>query len=94
MLDRPIFSNHDRAFSLVSRLLARRSLSVALTTETDLRESGLTSLDMLHLMLAVESEFGITVPQNAMVPENFQSVVAIEMLVTSLQSNESISAVE
>jgi acyl carrier protein len=86
MLDRPTHSNHDRVVAVVSRLLARRSLCIALTPESDLRESGLTSLDMFNLMLAVESEFGVTVPQSAMMPENFQSIIAIEVLVTALQA--------
>ena len=56
MLDRPKHSTRDRTFAVVARLLARRSLSVgALTPDSDLRESGLTSLDMFNLMLAVES---------------------------------------
>jgi acyl carrier protein len=88
MLDRPTHSTRDRAFAVVSRLLARRPLRVALTVESDLRESGLTSLDMFGLMLAVESEFGVTLPQSAMTPENFQSVAAIEALVTALQADD------
>lgn len=86
MLDRPHESLQDRTRAVVARLLARRSITVPLTPESDLKESGLTSLDMVALMLAVECEYGVTIPQNAMTPENFQSIRSINSLVSTLQS--------
>ena len=47
-----------------------------------LRETGLTSLDMVNLMLAIEAEFDIEIPQSAMTPDNFDTVMAIENLVS------------
>ena len=40
---------------------------------------------MVNLILAVEGEFGITIPDRDMTPENFKSVLAIQSLLTSLQ---------
>jgi hypothetical protein len=51
-----------------------------------LKEIGLTSLDMVNLMLAVESECGITIPQAAMTPDHFHSIATIEALVASLHA--------
>ena len=51
----------------------------------DLREAGLTSLDMVNLMLAVEAEFDIEIPQADMTPENFRSIETIEALVAVLE---------
>jgi acyl carrier protein len=86
MLDCPHELSHDRTSAVVARLLARRSIAVTLTPECDLKQIGLTSLDMVALMLAVECEYGLTIPQSAMTPENFQSILSIDSLVSALQS--------
>jgi acyl carrier protein len=90
MLDRPHESNHEssheRTGAVVARLLARRKVSAALTPDCDLKASGLSSLDMVALMLAVECEYGITIPQSAMTPANFQSIRSIDALVSALQA--------
>jgi acyl carrier protein len=71
---------------VVNRMLARRGVATALTTESDLKNSGLTSLDMVNLMLAVEVACDVTIPQSAMTPENFTSIATIEALIATLQS--------
>jgi acyl carrier protein len=86
MLDRADELTHDRTQAVVAKLLARRSICLKLTPESDLKESGLTSLDMVTLMLAIECEYDITIPQSAMTPENFQSIVSIDSLVTALRA--------
>ncbi len=85
MLDRPHELSSDRTKAVVARLLARRSISAALTPESDLKQSGLASLGMVTLMLEVEGEYGVTIPQSAMTPENFKSIQAINSLVSTLQ---------
>ena len=42
---------------------------------------GLTSMDMVNLMLGVEAEFDFTIPQPEITPENFQSVRTLELMV-------------
>jgi acyl carrier protein len=37
-------------------------------------------------MLAVEVEFGITIPQSDITPDNFRSVASVEALVARLQT--------
>jgi acyl carrier protein len=71
---------------IVNRIMARRGVSAPFTRDSDLKNSGLTSLDMVNLMLAVESAFGIMIPQSAMTPENFTSIATIETLVSALRT--------
>ncbi len=49
--------------------------------DRQLSELGLTSLKMVNLMLSVEMEFDIMIPQTEITPENFQSVGSIARLV-------------
>ena len=72
----------DRITRIAACLLAKRGVTATPGREANLREAGLTSLDMVNLMLAVEVEFDIEIPQSAMTPENFDTVAAIEALVS------------
>ena len=49
--------------------------------DQQLSDLGISSLKMVNLMLAVELEFDIAIPQSDITPENFHSVAAIEALV-------------
>jgi acyl carrier protein len=49
--------------------------------EQQLSDLGISSLKMVNLMLAVELEFDIAIPQSDITPENFHSVAAMEALV-------------
>jgi acyl carrier protein len=73
-----------RISGLVARLLEKRGAGRVVSREQNLKDAGLTSLDMVNLMLAVEGEFDIFVPQEQMTPENFRSIAAIEALVDGL----------
>lgn len=48
---------------------------------TQLSDLGISSLKLVNLMLAVELEFDIAIPQAEITPENFHSVAAIQALV-------------
>ena len=74
----------DRIVTHVQRLLAERSISGPVSPDDDLREVGLTSLDMVNLMLAVEAEFDLMIPVEDITPANFRSVAAISGLITKL----------
>lgn len=70
---------------IVLRILAQRSIDQSITEEDDLREAGLTSLDMVDLVLSVESELDVRIPEAAITPANFRSVSKINALVTLLR---------
>jgi len=74
----------QRVVGLVHEILARRSVSRKILIEADLREIGLNSLDLVNLMLSVEGEFGLKIPDAEMTLRNFQSIAAIDALVRSM----------
>jgi acyl carrier protein len=72
----------DRIIAIASRMLLKRGVHTIPGTTDNLRDAGLTSLDMVNLMLAIEAEFDIEIPQSAMTPDNFDTVAAMESLVS------------
>ena len=78
-------SPKDRITAIACRLLLKRGVPAIPGSGDNLREAGLTSLDMVNLMLAVEAEFDIEIPQSAMTPDNFDTVAAIDVLVSVMQ---------
>ncbi|MFO1247464.1 MAG: phosphopantetheine-binding protein [Alphaproteobacteria bacterium] len=63
-------------------MLLKRGVTTIPGSSDNLRDAGLTSLDMVNLMLAIEAEFDIEIPQSAMTPENFDTIAAMESLVS------------
>jgi acyl carrier protein len=84
VLDQLARSQKDRLIRLVQQLLADESGMRSVSTEEPLTKTGLSSIDMVNLMLEVEAEFDITIPQSAITPENFRSISTIEALVVKL----------
>jgi acyl carrier protein len=80
-------STTDRVVVLVRQLMAKRGVERAPGRDEDLTESGLSSLDMVNLMLAVETEFDVKIPDREMTPANFRSVGRIEALLAGLLQN-------
>ena len=77
----------NRIIALVKSILERNAIVADLTPLTRLVDVGLTSMDMVNLMLAVEAEFDFTIPQAEITPENFQSVSTLnQMVVAQLRS--------
>ena len=72
-----------RLIALVKSILKQNAITADLEPATLLVDVGLTSMDMVNLMLAVEAEFDFTIPQSDITPENFQSVATLERLVLS-----------
>jgi acyl carrier protein len=54
--------------------------------DQQLSDLGVTSLKMVNLMVAVELEFDIAIPQSDITPQNFHSVAAIKALVVGTLS--------
>jgi acyl carrier protein len=72
---------HARVSALVEAILEQHELAVSIAPDSRLADAGLTSMDMVNLMLLVEAEFDLTIPQAEITPENFESVSAIERMV-------------
>ena len=77
-------STADRIAELVREILAKRGLDRAVDHDADLSEAGLSSLDTVNLMLAVEAEFAMKIPDRDMTPANFRSVARIDALIGRL----------
>ncbi len=84
MSDRDNSNVNERVNALVQALLAKRSIGRLVGRDDDLGESGLSSLDLVNLMLAVEAEFDLKIPERDMRPANFRSIARIEALVADL----------
>ena len=70
-----------RLLALVKSILKQNAITAEVEPNTLLVDVGLTSMDMVNLMLAVEAEFDFTIPQSEITPENFQSVASLEKMV-------------
>lgn len=71
---------------VVRRMLMERSIDGTVTADADLREIGLTSLDMVDLVLSVECAFDLQIPEAQITPANFRSISAIDALVSTLRA--------
>ena len=67
--------------SLIASILADNEIERTFSAEDSLPDIGLTSVDMVNLMLGLEAEFDITIPQEDITPEHFRSVATIEILI-------------
>jgi acyl carrier protein len=70
-----------RLLALVKSILKQNAIAADLEPATLLVDVGLTSMDMVNLMLIIEAEFDFTIPQSDITPENFQSVASLNRLV-------------
>ena len=84
MLERTGIDVKERVTGLVRQMLAKRNISRPAGYEDDLGDAGLSSLDLVNLMLSVESEFDTSIPDRDMTPANFRSIARIDALVTKL----------
>jgi acyl carrier protein len=73
----------NRIIKLVKGILDQNSLHADIAPSAKLVDAGLTSMDMVNLMLGVEAEFDFTIPQSEITPENFQSVETLERMVAT-----------
>ncbi|MBS0377911.1 MAG: acyl carrier protein [Proteobacteria bacterium] len=72
-----------RLLALIGQILDKGD-GQSLPLETALAELGMSSIKMVNLMLAVEGEFDLSIPQNDITPANFRSVASVEALLGRL----------
>jgi acyl carrier protein len=78
------FEPEGRIASIVRRLLQERTADRSFQFQDNLLSVGLTSLDMTNLMLSIEEEFSIRIPDGVITPANFKSVETIGRLLRDL----------
>src|SRR6202012_4497550 len=79
---------HLRVLALVKTILDQNSIAVQVGPQSRLVDFGLTSMDMVNLMLGVEAEFDFTIPQSEITPENFQSITTLESMIANQLHSE------
>jgi acyl carrier protein len=72
-----------RILGIVRSILRQNAITAEVSPESLLVDVGLTSVDMVNLMLGVEAEFDFTIPQAEITPENFQSVKTLRQMVVA-----------
>lgn len=76
----------DRTMGLARSIAARHAIKMDFGRDDALVDVGLSSLDLVNLMVAVESEFDILIPPAYLTPKNFHSVDAIARMVEAVRS--------
>ncbi|BCA06144.1 acyl carrier protein [Bradyrhizobium diazoefficiens] len=71
----------NRVLSVVRSVLQQNAISADVHPESRLVDIGLSSMGMVELMLKVEAEFDLILPQFEITPENFRSVKAMERMI-------------
>jgi acyl carrier protein len=85
MVDRNAGLSSHRLLAIVNQLLAKNSIARPVSIDDLLTEAGLSSIDMVNLMLAIESEFDIMIPASDITPANFRSISTIEELIARIK---------
>jgi len=91
MLAQPVVTSEIRLVTLVEDILARNASGETsgrreIPIDGNLIDIGMTSVDMVSLMLAIEAEFDVMIPPTEITPENFRSIATIEALLSRLGS--------
>ena len=86
MLFRPALHPESKIADVVHQLLRDRSIDREFAFQDNLRDVGLTSLDMVDLVLSVECAFDVQIPEAQITPANFRSIAAIDALLSTLRT--------
>src|SRR6202790_4410183 len=81
----------NRILALVKTILEQNAIAANVHPESRLVDVGLTSMDMVNLMLGVESEFDFTIPQDEITPENFQSIKTLQRMIVGQLEPEAVA---
>jgi acyl carrier protein len=85
MLDESPSLTRDRLLVLVEQILVKSAVNRPVSVDQPLTAAGLSSIDMVQLMLAIEADFEITIPAAEITPEQFRSIATIAALIDKLR---------
>lgn len=77
----------DRVGAIAADVLRKHGFSGSLDLGADLGRCGMTSIDMVELMLGVEAEFDLAIPSAEITPQNFRSVESVAALVSRIAAD-------
>lgn len=84
MLDAVSSETVAKLSSIVARIAEQNQVVHPISPTDHLVDRGMTSMAMVDLMLAVEAEFDVTIPQHEMTPTNFQSIASLAQMLDRL----------
>lgn len=85
MLEQTMDRATAQVAAVVGEVLAKHRIEGPVALDADLARFGMTSIDMVELMLGVEAEFDLSIPAAEITLKNFSSIAAIEALVARLR---------
>ena len=71
----------ERLIAVVRQILGPGAASSPMPIDARFSELGLNSIKMVSLMLAIETEFELAIPQDDITPENFTSIATVETMI-------------
>jgi acyl carrier protein len=74
----------EQLISLIRRILGPPASARPLPIDARLADLGMSSLKMVNLMLSIEVQFDLAIPQAEITPQNFDSIASVEALVLRL----------
>ena len=77
----------ERILRLVRQILGAPAANRPLPIDARLSDLGMSSIKMVSLMLAIETEFDLTIPQGDITPESFESIASVEALLPRLSGS-------
>jgi acyl carrier protein len=77
----------ERLIALVRQILGAHAAQRPLPIDARLADLGMSSIKMVNLMLAVEAEFNLAIPQAEITPLSFESIASLEALLERLASS-------
>lgn len=71
----------ERLIAIVRQILGPAATASPMPIDARFSELGLNSIKMVSLMLAIEMEFDLAIPQEDITPENFASIATVETMI-------------
>jgi acyl carrier protein len=63
--------------------------AVQINADTNLKQAGIDSFSTVEIILFIERKFGVTIPDEKLIPENFKTIQALAATVVELMPDAS-----
>jgi acyl carrier protein len=80
----PQATTRERLIGLIRQILGQAGGARPMPIDARLSDLGMSSIKMVKLMLAIEVEFNLAIPQTDITPENFESIASVEAMLNRL----------
>ena len=76
----------EKVSAVVQRVAGEHGIKSPISADDCLVDRGMTSMALVDLMLAVEADFDLTIPQRDLTPANLRSIHSLGLLLQRLRS--------